>query len=112
MTVHDQLMSENIQDNILFAARVFPAGNFHFIVLAGPPLGTEMGPSPIRVPREAMLRELGLVMESPAPPQIDPHLPDAPMPIEDAPAKPGVPCDAPCPCGSGRKYKKGCGRES
>ena len=43
VTVHDQLMSENIEDNMFFAARVFPAGSFHFIELAGPPLGAGMG---------------------------------------------------------------------
>jgi len=68
-----------------------------------------MGPSPIRVPREAMLRELGLATENPASPQTDPH---ASIPKEGVAAKPGVPRNAPCPCGSGRKYKKCCGRES
>ena len=43
VTVHDQLMSENIEGNVFFAARVFPAGRFHFVELAGPPLGTGMG---------------------------------------------------------------------
>jgi hypothetical protein len=71
-----------------------------------------MGSAPIRAPREAMLRELGLATESPASPQADRHPPHAPIPIEDVPAKPRVPRNAPCPCGSGRKYKKCCGRES
>ncbi|MBM4026032.1 MAG: DUF2384 domain-containing protein [Planctomycetes bacterium] len=43
VTVQDQLMSENIEDNVFFAARVFPAGRFHFVELAGPPLGAGMG---------------------------------------------------------------------
>lgn len=43
VTVHDQLMSENIENNLFLAARVFPAGFFHFIEMAGPPLGAGMG---------------------------------------------------------------------
>lgn len=43
VTVHDLLMSENIENNLFFAARAFPAGRFHFIELAGPPLGAGMG---------------------------------------------------------------------
>ena len=43
VTVHDQLLSENIENNLFFAARVFPAGRFHFVELAGPPLGAGMG---------------------------------------------------------------------
>ena len=42
VTVHDQLLSENIQDSICLVLRVFPAGQFHFIELAGPPLGVGM----------------------------------------------------------------------
>ncbi|RPJ39670.1 MAG: DUF2384 domain-containing protein [Planctomycetaceae bacterium] len=69
-----------------------------------------MGPAPIRIPREAMLRELGLKKEPP------PHSPgggqksQASIPIETVSQKPKVPRNAPCPCGSGRKYKKCCGR--
>jgi len=43
VTVYDQLMSENIEDNVFFPARVFPAGQFHFVETVGPPLGAEMG---------------------------------------------------------------------
>jgi hypothetical protein len=43
VTVHDRLMSENIDDGLFLAARAFPAGRFHFIELAGPPLGAGMG---------------------------------------------------------------------
>ena len=71
-----------------------------------------MGSAPIRAPREAMLRELGLATESPTSPPADQHPPQAPISIEEIPAKPTVPRNAPCPCGSGRKYKKCCGRES
>ena len=42
-TVHDQLMSENIEDSLFLAARAFAAGRFHFIEPAGPPLGAGMG---------------------------------------------------------------------
>jgi hypothetical protein len=43
VTVHDRLMSENIDDGLFVAARTFPAGRFHFLELAGPPLGLGMG---------------------------------------------------------------------
>ena len=43
VTVHDQMMSENIENNALVAARAFAAGQFHFFDPAGPPLGAEMG---------------------------------------------------------------------
>ena len=43
VTVYDQLFSENIDDSVLIAARVFPAGRFHFFDPAGPPLGAIMG---------------------------------------------------------------------
>jgi hypothetical protein len=42
-TVYDRLMSENIEDNLFFPARVFPAGQFHFVETVGPPLGAGMG---------------------------------------------------------------------
>ncbi|MCL5280650.1 MAG: SEC-C metal-binding domain-containing protein [Planctomycetes bacterium] len=69
-----------------------------------------MGPGSVCVPREAMLRELGLTTESPTPAPADQPVPRAPIPIESVPPKPRVPRNAPCPCGSGRKYKKCCGR--
>lgn len=43
VTVHDRLLSENIEDGLFITARVFPAGRFHFMELAGPPLGAAMG---------------------------------------------------------------------
>jgi len=43
VTVHDLLMSENIQNNLFLSGRTFPVGRFHFIELAGPPLGPGMG---------------------------------------------------------------------
>ena len=43
MTVHDLLMSENIENNLFLSGRAFPVGRFHFIELAGPPLGAGMG---------------------------------------------------------------------
>jgi len=43
VTVHDLLMSENIENNLFLSGRAFPVGRFHFIELAGPPLGAGMG---------------------------------------------------------------------
>jgi len=43
VTVHDLLMSENIEDNLFLSGRAFPVGHFHFIELSGPPLGAGMG---------------------------------------------------------------------
>jgi len=71
-----------------------------------------MGRGTVRVPREAMLRELGLTAAAPTPPPAGQEIPPASIPIESIPAKPKVARNAPCPCGSGRKYKKCCGRES
>ena len=70
-----------------------------------------MGPAPIRVPRDAMMQELGLATGAIAPPAGQ-EIPHAPIPIEAIPSKPKVARNAPCPCGSGRKYKKCCGRDS
>jgi len=82
------------------------------------------GPAPIRVPREAIRRALGLAGEPSSPPS-DPATvpPSGPSPSVDSPAEvpssqrpaapartPHVPRNAPCPCGSGRKYKKCCGQ--
>jgi hypothetical protein len=71
-----------------------------------------MGSASIGAPREAMLRELGLTAETPTPPPAGQQIPRAPIPIEAIPPKPRAARNAPCPCGSGRKYKKCCGRES
>jgi len=43
VTVHDRMMSENIDDGLFLAAQTFAAGNFHFLDPAGPPLGAGMG---------------------------------------------------------------------
>lgn len=42
ITVHDQLMSEQIRDGEVVAVRIYPAGNFHFIQSAGPLLGPDL----------------------------------------------------------------------
>jgi len=69
-----------------------------------------MGPGPVRVPRQAMLRALGLdgdPLPEPVvgPPEPSPH---EPAPIGSPDGKVGR--NDPCPCGSGKKYKKCCGR--
>lgn len=56
VTVYDQIMSENIEDNIFVAARAFPAGRFHFIEAAGPPLGPGMGLDAVRFLRKNKLQ--------------------------------------------------------
>jgi hypothetical protein len=43
VVVNDRLMSENIEDGVFICARVFPAGSFRFLELAGPPLGSGIG---------------------------------------------------------------------
>ncbi len=55
VTVHDRLLSENISDNVFLVIRVYPAGQFHFLELAGPPLGIAMGDAAV-----AFLRDCGL----------------------------------------------------
>jgi hypothetical protein len=77
-----------------------------------------MGQAPIHVPRQAMLQELGLASETHTPlPAVPPSLQ---MPLGSGPLEPGAlpPSDKvgrvgrndPCPCGSGKKYKKCCGQ--
>ena len=76
------------------------------------------GPAPVRVPREAMLRELGL--DGAAGPGSSKSQPSAPRPAAAGPLAAEPPSDPlpprkagrnePCPCGSGKKYKKCCGR--
>jgi hypothetical protein len=78
------------------------------------------GPAPIQVPRDALRRELGLPTESsvppaspqPAPPESRPTETPASsdQPVKSAARDPKIPRNAPCPCGSGHKYKKCCGR--
>lgn len=55
------------------------------------------GPVPIEVPREAMLRELGL---------------DSATPTPGSGSFARAARNEPCPCGSGRKYKNCCGKQS
>jgi hypothetical protein len=63
----------------------------------------------VRIPREAMLRELGLVAESSAAPLLG--LPAQSSERADAASRgPKVGRNDPCPCGSGKRYKKCCGR--
>lgn len=71
-----------------------------------------MGRGSVRAPRQAMLRELGLTTEITSSPPVAPQTPPLPLPIQAMPAGHKVARNAPCPCGSGRKYKKCCGRES
>ncbi len=67
-----------------------------------------MGPAPVHVPRQAMLRALGLEDQSPptAPSARQSSTPSA----RPALAEGKVGRNDPCPCGSGKKYKKCCGR--
>jgi hypothetical protein len=69
-----------------------------------------MGPAPVRVPRQAMLRELGLDTEPPQEPVSGPQ--ELPLPELPAAGFPDgkVGRNDPCPCSSGKKYKKCCGR--
>ncbi|MBM4092958.1 MAG: DUF2384 domain-containing protein [Planctomycetes bacterium] len=55
VTAHDRLLSENISDNVFLVIRVYPAGQFHFLDLAGPPLGMGMVDAAV-----AFLRDCGL----------------------------------------------------
>ncbi len=55
VTVHDQLMSENVRKDVFVAARPFPAGRFHFYEAAGPPLAPVMGLEAVE-----FLQDLGL----------------------------------------------------
>ena len=69
-----------------------------------------MGPALVRVPREAMLRELGLVGEPSTEPVGGTREPPAPEPSTIGSRDGKVGRNEPCPCGSGKKYKKFCGR--
>lgn len=52
VTVHDLLMSENIEDSLFLCGRAFPVGRFHFIELSGPPLGAGMGMAAVEFLRD------------------------------------------------------------
>lgn len=71
-----------------------------------------MGAEPVYVPRQAMLRALGLPSDPSPEPPFSPPMPPTSMPAEEtfAGSKPGR--NAPCPCGSGKKYKRCCGRRT
>jgi hypothetical protein len=55
VVLNDLLLSKNIADIAFVACRIFPAGRFHFLGLAGPPLGAGMGTGAVE-----LLRSLGL----------------------------------------------------
>lgn len=71
------------------------------------------GPVPVQVPRHAMLQALGLERKT-APIH---SAAEATMPLFDTGSEPESAFDTkvgrndPCPCGSGKKYKRCCGRE-
>jgi len=53
--VHDLLMSENIENSLFLCGRAFSAGGFHFIELAGPPLGAGMGIEAVQFLRDCAM---------------------------------------------------------
>jgi len=55
VTVYDQLLSENIDTSMFLVSRAFPAGRFHFIEVAGPPLGPHMGMEAVEFLRDCDL---------------------------------------------------------
>ncbi|MFC1636416.1 YecA family protein [Planctomycetota bacterium] len=69
-----------------------------------------MGDASVRIPREAMLRELGLTTESLISRPVDLQMSRLPKPVSAGSPTGKVGRNDPCPCGSGRKYKKCCGR--
>ena len=71
-----------------------------------------MGPEPVHVPRQAMLRALGLPSDPPPAHPFSPPAPPPSTPVEEAVGGGKVGRNAPCPCGSGKKYKKCCGRRT
>jgi len=69
-----------------------------------------MGQTPVQIPRQAMLRELGLASEPSAVPPLGPPMTPLSAPVEPTSPDRKVGRNDPCPCGSGKKYKKCCGR--
>jgi hypothetical protein len=67
-----------------------------------------MGPVAVHVPRQAMLENLGLVDQPAAP--TPRAMPSPTMPSMPSPSAGRTGRNDPCPCGSGKKYKKCCGR--
>jgi hypothetical protein len=53
VVVHDRLMAENIDDGLFLCARLFAAGQFHFLDPAGPPLGAAMGAEAVEFLQES-----------------------------------------------------------
>jgi hypothetical protein len=69
-----------------------------------------MGEAPIRVPRNRMLRELGLTTESSTSKPLKSQVFQLSDTVETTSPDRKVGRNDPCPCGSGMKYKKCCGR--
>ena len=55
VTVHDRWLSENIETNLFVVVRVYVAGVFRFVDIAGPPLAADMGAEAV-----AFLRDCGV----------------------------------------------------
>lgn len=68
------------------------------------------GPVDVQIPRQTMMRELGLDEEASLDRPEKKGRDERPIPIRTVAPKPKVARNAPCPCGSGHKYKKCCGR--
>ena len=69
-----------------------------------------MGEAPIRVPRDRMLRELDLTTESSTSKPLKSQVFQLSDSVETTAPNMKVGRNDPCPCGSGKKYKKCCGR--
>ena len=69
-----------------------------------------IGQASVQVPRQAILRELGLATQSSTLPSLSPQIQQFPEPREPVSRDRRIARNAPCPCGSGKKYKKCCGR--
>jgi hypothetical protein len=69
-----------------------------------------MGDAPVRIPREAMLCELGLTTESLISQPLSPQMSQCSKPVEATSPNGKVGRNDSCPCGSGMKYKKCCGQ--
>jgi len=47
VTIHDRVLSQHVQNGLFLAARAFPAGQYHFLEMVGPPLGIGQGMSAV-----------------------------------------------------------------